>query len=108
MPEDLHKSRAGIKICAKSHADLTEFGKIGSSLPMARIRFAAPAALAAVLGLSALRAQAAPEAKPAESAKPANIAKSEARPEAKAEPKAEPKSRTVSKSDKAKPNPSSA
>ncbi|HEY0465086.1 MAG TPA: transglycosylase SLT domain-containing protein [Polyangiaceae bacterium] len=60
---------------------------------MARARFVAQAALAAVLGLSAQRAQAAPEPKPAESAKPAESkpGKAEARPEAKPEPKPEPR-----------------
>jgi membrane-bound lytic murein transglycosylase D len=68
---------------------------------MARARFAAQAALAAVLGLSAIRVQAAPEAKPAESARateakslktePRADAKPEPRPEAKAEPKADAK-----------------
>ncbi|HEY3252771.1 MAG TPA: transglycosylase SLT domain-containing protein [Polyangiaceae bacterium] len=70
---------------------------------MPRARFAAQAALVAVLGLGALPAQAAPEAKPAESAKPseAKPAKAEPRPEAKAETKP----RTPSKPEKPKPAP---
>ncbi|HYQ02971.1 MAG TPA: transglycosylase SLT domain-containing protein [Polyangiaceae bacterium] len=95
---------------------------------MARARFVAQVALAAVLGLGALRAEAAPEAKPLESSKPAEpkAPKSESRPEPKAEakpaaePKAEPrpeakpepkaeakaeaKPKTASKSDKPKPS----
>jgi membrane-bound lytic murein transglycosylase D len=91
--EDLHKTEAGIKILAKSHADLTQFGNMGSTLPMARARFVAQAALAAVFGLSALRVQAAPEAKSPEPAKPseAKAIKPEPRPETKAEARPEPK-----------------
>ena len=102
-------TQAGIKILAKFYGDLTKFGKIGSTVPMARARFVAQAALATVLGLSALRAQAAPDAKPAESAKPAEPKpiKSEPKPEPRPEPKPEPKtdsgsskSRTPNKPDK--------
>jgi membrane-bound lytic murein transglycosylase D len=93
---------------------------------MARARFAAQAALAAVLGLSALRAQAAPEAKPPISAKPAEAtaskadARPEPKPEAHAEPKPEARSepkpaakadskpRSANKSDKPKATPSQA
>jgi len=60
---------------------------------MPRARFAAQAALAAVLGLTALGAQAAPEPKPPESAKPAEsrATKADPKPEAKADPKPEAK-----------------
>ncbi|MEI9942064.1 MAG: transglycosylase SLT domain-containing protein [Pseudomonadota bacterium] len=69
---------------------------------MARARFAAQAALAALIGLSALRVQAAPEPKPAESAKAAEGKAS--KPEARPEPKADAKPRNGNnKSDKAKP-----
>jgi|GEM_PF-250322 len=78
-------TQAGIKILAKNYGDLTKFGKVGSTLPMARARFVAQAALAVALGLIPLGAQAAPDAKPAESAK------RESKPEAKTEPKAEVK-----------------
>ena len=85
---------------------------------MARARFVAQAALAAVFGFSALGAQAAPDAKTPESAKPAEAkaskaeARPEARPEVRAEPKPEPKAdskpRTPNKSDKPKATPSQA
>ena len=81
---------------------------------MARARFVAQAALAAVLGLSPLGAQAAPDAKPAESAKRESKpeaktdakaeAKAELKPEAKAEPRADakPEAKSEAKAD-AKP-----
>ena len=60
---------------------------------MARARFPAQAALAAILGFSALAAQAAPEAKTAESAKPSEskAGKPEPKPDPKPEAKADPK-----------------
>ena len=79
---------------------------------MARARFVAQAALAAVLGISALPAQAAPDTKPSESAKPAEPKaakaepkaeiKPEPKPEAKSEPKPEAKPRAQGKPDKPK------
>ncbi|HKO48349.1 MAG TPA: transglycosylase SLT domain-containing protein [Polyangiaceae bacterium] len=79
---------------------------------MARARFVAQAALAAVFGLSALRAQAAPEAKAAEAAKPteAKATKPEARPEPKTEqkPEARPEQKTEQKTEQkpeARPEP---
>jgi membrane-bound lytic murein transglycosylase D len=115
MAEDLHKTRAGIKILAKNHEDLTKFSKLGSTWRMVRARFAAQVALAMALAASAPRAQAAPEAKPAESSRPVepktSKPKPDARPDAPAATRAEPKPeakadakpRTTAKSEKSRP-----
>lgn len=102
----MHNGHAGIKIQAKSAEDLTKFASLGTTLVMARVRFAARASvLAAVLGLAPFSALAAPETKPAASSKPPEP-KAEPKAEAKPEPKPDPKPKPEpAKAEPSKPEP---